>query len=832
MTEIKNTKLYKELKRLNKEFANDVLKNSNSIIELINKKTTINFPNYTNHDIRHSIKIMETIYELIKDKNKQFSSIEYALMIYSAMFHDIGMAVSDEEITNIKNDNSKYLYDQSFQLIKESFNNNEELSIQEVVRNAHGKIANDLINTKYKELFKLPQSSTYFAEDLGMICQAHTEDKNYLNNISIHKTKGYDEYNPRFIAILLRVADILDIDDSRTPIELYNTIDLSEFSDSEWQKNFVIENKRKIFSRNKLKEIRLEGTCEDIKVHRKLLNYIKWIENELSIVVNETANMKEQYHIQINTQVQNKIESKGYSIPDLKLNMDYHAVTNLLMGEAIYGSKDLGLRELLQNSIDAIMVKKDKLERENHPLKNNYEPTININIDEENNKVIIKDNGMGMNEHIIKNYFLNVGKSYYKSKDFLNYNHNYNPIGNFGIGFLSCFMLSDEVQVITKHFNSNKKYIIDLEKDSEYIAFKEEEDNSSESGTEITLSLKTIKEIFPKLDTLLKNNIKEFIKKYINIENFIINIDGNKLIQEKEAYRTTEYIDLSNVFKNIKGFIQFNIKPKYNKIIDLIDNSYESYYFDANGTFIKINQINELNLNYLFRNNSIDYCKIPLLDKIKNKNILSIIEHTDEHNLENELNIEPYICIFTNIKFDYAVYNTFNGNFIRTNENDFYYNFELQNFDGTYTYDFLKKKIKALKLYKTPIAFVKEIPLIFNENQEILFLKEQKISSSYFIEKQWNIYLKNIRIEERFKFYTTKNIEIINFEINLYNDNLQSDIKRKELVKSSKELLEDALFKTINQYVLEKTNLENYEKKILLKFLKKMGKKENILLLN
>lgn len=245
MSEIKNTKLFKELKKLNKELANDVLKNSSSIIELINKKTTINFPNYTNHDIRHSIKIMETIYELIKDKNKQFSSIEYALMIYSAMFHDIGMAVSDEEITNIKNENSKYLYNQSFKLIKEGFNNNEELAIQEVVRNAHGKIANDLINTKYKELFKLPQSSTYFSEDLGMICQAHTEDKNYLNNISIHKTKGYDEYNPRFIAILLRVADILDIDDSRTPIELYNTIDLSEFSDSEWQKNFVIENKEK-----------------------------------------------------------------------------------------------------------------------------------------------------------------------------------------------------------------------------------------------------------------------------------------------------------------------------------------------------------------------------------------------------------------------------------------------------------------------------------------------------------------------------------------------------------------------------------------------------------
>ena len=33
--------------------------------------------------------------------------------------------------------------------------------------------------------------------------------------------------------------------------------------------------------------------------------------------------------------------------------MDYNAVTNLLMGEHIYGDKKYGLRELIQNSIDA-----------------------------------------------------------------------------------------------------------------------------------------------------------------------------------------------------------------------------------------------------------------------------------------------------------------------------------------------------------------------------------------------------------------------------------------------------------------------------------------------
>lgn len=503
MKELENIDLYKRLEKLDKDFASQLKKTALEIKELINKKTTINFPNYTNHDMNHSFKLMNTMYELIKDNKKDFNALEIALMIYSALFHDLGMAITYEEIESIKNNNSKYLNNQNFELIKENNFNNEDLALQEVIRNAHGKIAYDLITNKYEKEFRLPNyENISFAENLAEICLSHTTDKSYVENLKTNTTKGESEYNTQFLAILLRLSDILDIDSTRTPIALFESMNLNDFSKSEWQKNFTIDNIKKIFTVNDLKEIRLEGSCKDIKIHRKLLGYIKWIENELRLAVDLTSNMEKKYHILLNTEVKNKIKPIGYTIPDLKLNMDYHAVTNLLMGEAIYGSKDLGLRELLQNSIDAIMVKKDMFEIKNLSQKNTYIPIIEINIDEENNKFIIKDNGMGMNEYIIKNYFLNVGKSYYKSKDFLNYKHNYNPIGNFGIGFLSCFMLSDEVQVITKHFNSNKKYIIDLEKNSEYIAFKEEEDNSFESGSEIILDLEDIKKVFNAQDEL------------------------------------------------------------------------------------------------------------------------------------------------------------------------------------------------------------------------------------------------------------------------------------------------------------------------------------------
>ena len=50
----------------------------------------------------------------------------------------------------------------------------------------------------------------------------------------------------------------------------------------------------------------------------------------------------------------NKIRPKGFTFSNFRLSLDYKAVTSLLMGENIYGDKKYGLRELIQNSIDAV----------------------------------------------------------------------------------------------------------------------------------------------------------------------------------------------------------------------------------------------------------------------------------------------------------------------------------------------------------------------------------------------------------------------------------------------------------------------------------------------
>lgn len=816
MYELENIELYKRLEKLDKDFASQLKKTALKIKELINKKTTINFPNYTNHDINHSFKLMNTMYELIKDNKKDFNALEIALMIYSALFHDLGMAISDEEIENIKNNNSKYLNNQNFELIKENNFNNEDLALQEVIRNAHGKIAYDLITNQYEKEFRLPNhESISFAENLAEICLSHTTDKSYVENLKTNTTKGESEYNTQFLAILLRLSDILDIDSTRTPLALFESMNLNDFSKSEWQKNFTIDNIKKIFTVNDLKEIRLEGSCKDIKIHRKILGYIKWIENELRLAIDLTSNMEKKYHILLNTEVKNKIKPIGYTIPDLKLNMDYHAVTNLLMGEAIYGSKNLGLRELLQNSIDAIMVKKDMFEIKNLSQKDTYIPIIEINIDEKNSKFIIKDNGMGMNEYIIKNYFLNVGKSYYKSKDFLNYKHNYNPIGNFGIGFLSCFMLSNEVQVVTKHFNSNKKYIIDLEKNSEYIAFKDEEDNSFESGSEIILYLEDVKQVFNTKEEL-ELQIKNFLEENILIKDFLIKLNNKNLenkTKDLTENKNIHNINISKYLQNIEGEIQITQQKYNNNILDeLVDIEY-LVYFDGE-KFIEIKNYDDLDIKNILVGFELEYIKIPLI-RAGYKNNFDILR--DSGYLDDSDALHTIYNKQKNKKNIYLFINKNTSTFSPSNYDDYYNNddyifYNDEDGDNFYIKDILEK-LEIKPFISLGAIYVKKELL---NNGNILFpFKKNKYSISF-----KNTFIKNIKINHNYhNFKYCDLVDIKNINLNIKNNYLQPNISRTQLIQLSQQELTNAIFKVIHEYALENFDLKNEEKELLKLFI-------------
>ena len=125
--------------------------------------------------------------------------------------------------------------------------------------------------------------------------------------------------------------------------------------------------------------------------------------------------------------------------------MEYNFKVNLggmidILSNHLYSSPKVFIRELLQNGTDAISMRA----KENSSFKNGK---IAITVTE-NKTVRFRDNGIGLTEEEIHRFLAVIGQS---SKRDLSTGQIYEDyIGRFGIGLLSCFMVTDEITVRTR----------------------------------------------------------------------------------------------------------------------------------------------------------------------------------------------------------------------------------------------------------------------------------------------------------------------------------------------------------------------------------------------
>ena len=107
------------------------------------------------------------------------------------------------------------------------------------------------------------------------------------------------------------------------------------------------------------------------------------------------------------------------------------------------------LRELLQNSLDAIRSRRLLLDRNGIPGFNEL-VSVQVTVAESGRPQIEwSDNGMGMDLYVIENFFAVAGRNYYTSRAFLKQNLPFDPIAKFGIGVLSCFAVTSSIEIKT-----------------------------------------------------------------------------------------------------------------------------------------------------------------------------------------------------------------------------------------------------------------------------------------------------------------------------------------------------------------------------------------------
>ena len=513
---LNDIKMFSYLQENDNKLATQVEDVYNLTYETINN-ISHSYGNYTMHDMNHGLRVASYMEQLafgigeeFEENIKKFNAFEITLMLLSSILHDIGMTIRPEDKYEIKKNNIKYTSTLTFEGVLSVMDNNEEETIKEIIRRTHAARVEEFITYKFNDsgntisnILQLDGSYPY-ADDVIEICKAHGEDHSFLACMCEDRTKGNFQYNPRFIAALLRIADYLDIDKQRTPILWYSLMKIDGFSKEEWETHFIIQNNTKLKTGigDKL-QIYFDGKSSDAKIHRKYLKYIDNLKIELENT-DELLNSKNhnpKYSFKISTKIDDRVRTEGFKYSDLRLNLDYSAITELLMGKNIYGDNRLGLRELIQNSIDACQIMKEIGAKD--PDVVIVEPTVSINYSKNKRYVKVKDTGVGMSLDVVKKHFLNVGKSYYNSNDFLFKNYDYEPIGHYGIGFLACFLLSDNVIVKTKHYLNHEINQIELEKSSEYVVTKTHE-TANFYGTEITLEYDKFFKVFENIEFLQK----------------------------------------------------------------------------------------------------------------------------------------------------------------------------------------------------------------------------------------------------------------------------------------------------------------------------------------
>lgn len=447
-----------------KTVCESAIKSSKSII--------ITFPMFTLHDETHIVNVMDLMYKLIGEKNCQnnFTYRDLAMLLMSASCHDIGMSFSENELNDIFTDNTFICFCGSkYELYKSKYENdldNKEFKkiIREFVRkNHHNRVQSKITSIWNNEINEEHIKKT----DLIAVCQSHGE------NIETIKDKKFDNVSVdlRSCAILLRLADILDFDTSRTPDVLYNYIDFENKTDSEaikskeeWDKH--LSSYGFDFDNMQNNILPYSAECEKINIEYSIKKYINWVNTELSDCNYYLNFLNLNSKFTLPYKIDMKIDTIGYKSGDFTLALDKDRVLSLLSGESLYGDPAVFVRELLQNAIDAVLAM-DKINTQTQSKPANWQPEINISswIDNEGYHWFrIDDNGMGMNEEIITKYFLNAGNSYYNSEDFEqikleNQMKDYGSISRFGIGILSCFMNKENIlKLSTLHYkdNSNK----------------------------------------------------------------------------------------------------------------------------------------------------------------------------------------------------------------------------------------------------------------------------------------------------------------------------------------------------------------------------------------
>jgi molecular chaperone HtpG len=522
----------------------------------LTQNTLYFFPEYTEHGFTHLNEVLLSASGLLTDEARNLlSSEDIAAITLSTVLHDCAMHLTSDGFYSLINGkyptpksrfvagekswpeawelffdeakkfNSKQLISMfgdsnpvtNIPMDKLSLTERDKLLIGEFIRRNHARLAHDIalqgipgVDGKTVKLFS-NSSDESFMDLCGFIARSHNMGlREAVDCFEPAKKRVHLKVHSPFIMLLLRIADYIQIHSERADKQLLDIKSIvSPASQGEWKKHHAIV--EIIHAHEDPEAIFIDAEPEDAKTYIGLKTLFSDIQAELDrcwSVIGEIYGRYEEFRplginirrVRSTLDDQKKYleEKKPEFIPHLLSFRTSSAEMLELLVAPLYGNKpEIGIRELLQNSVDACKELKDSQVKQLLPAPEKDElADITISLIHKNNDnyvLVIKDNGIGMTLDIVKDYFLNVGASFrnsdYWRKNHINNGHStVHRTGRFGIGLLAAYLLGDTLNVVTRHATEafDKALSFTCKRGDTEIVVKHVE---REVGTTITIDL-------------------------------------------------------------------------------------------------------------------------------------------------------------------------------------------------------------------------------------------------------------------------------------------------------------------------------------------------------
>lgn len=431
---------------------------------------------YLRNDFKPVHKLSEVVEFIIHNKKEIYGEFDN---VSKFLFSNSNEQEFQIDLAERIRDYEEFRNGYSYQLKENLENVSEFLNYSELLRSEyirithHTRIEKYILNLK-RRLEKIigPTKAERFVVDLSLICRSHGEDFLFVQKLKCNSELYENDYaNLQYISILLRLGDVIHFSSDRAPFSLFSEKKITDpVSLKHWIAKFQ-DLKYDIKTINGKKVITFFAYCTTPEIYYFIQDYIDWIDQELNNYYSFIHNLEflnyeyiENYKLPLELCVDRKnIEpNKDVFIPekDLKFTLEQSKILKLLMGVQLYKDKYLSLRELYQNAMDACrcMIAQNKTIGITEKFKIEFGIKECTNNGKAEKYIYCLDNGIGMTKEIVKNYLLKIGNSYYKSNDFMRKNTNWTndvmPTSQFGIGILSCYMISNRIEITTKYHDS------------------------------------------------------------------------------------------------------------------------------------------------------------------------------------------------------------------------------------------------------------------------------------------------------------------------------------------------------------------------------------------